>query len=196
MLTSPLLGFRLPGHEEVDMLSTHLICQSWNTGVSWEEVERCESALLLFSATTDSFKTASQQSLVLDTGCGVLPARKQIQNVSLKIIWQHSFSAWILWFCYVIYTKQLVVEFIWLNASSYTCRSHQKTVVSIGIHHELTGVELSSETWPSCCIYLGGGDLNGVECVRSTSAPYSFISSEKGSVGDVKRVPMIWTKMR
>lgn len=138
------------------------------------------SALLLFSATTDSFKTVSQQSLVFDTGYGVLPARKQIQNVSLKIIWQPSFNTWILWFCYVIYTKQLVVEFIWLNASSYTCRSHQKTVVSIGIHRELTGVELSSETWLLCYIYLGGGDLNvGMECVGSTSVPCSFISSER-----------------
>lgn len=73
-LISSLLEFRLPGHGEVLRLSTHVICQSWKTGVSWEEVERCESALLVFSATTDSFQTASQQR-GFDTGYG-LPARK------------------------------------------------------------------------------------------------------------------------
>lgn len=76
-LTLSLLGFRLPEHGEVLVLSTHPICQSWKTDVSWEEVERCESALpLVFSATTDSFKTVSQLSLVFDIGYGLLPARK------------------------------------------------------------------------------------------------------------------------
>lgn len=54
--------------------SVHLFCQSWKTDVPWEEVERFESALLVFSATTDSFKTVSWQR-GFDTGYG-LPARK------------------------------------------------------------------------------------------------------------------------
>lgn len=128
-LISSLLEFRLPGHGEVLRLSTHVICPSWKTGVSWEEVERCESALLVFSATTDSFQTASQQR-GFDTGYG-LPARKWAQNVSLKMTAPFQHLNCVIF--YVIYKKQLAVKLVLLNASSYICRIHQKTVVSIGI---------------------------------------------------------------
>lgn len=131
-LTSSLLEFRLPGHTEVLILSAHLSCQSWKTDVSWEEVERCEFALLVFSATTDCFKTVSQQSLVFGTDYGLLPARKWTQKCfpenDLTTLLQHLNSVVLL--CYLYKTACGGINLI---KCKYICRSYQKAGVSIGI---------------------------------------------------------------
>lgn len=136
-LASSLLGFRLPKHGEVLILSSHLICQSKKTDVFWEEAERCGwvcSAPGFLSHYRFLQNKASQQPLLFDIGYGLLPARKRAKNVTLKTIREQcSYSSNLEFFgCrHVIYTKQIRVEFIWLNADSYICRSYQKAVVYI-----------------------------------------------------------------
>lgn len=102
-LASSLLGFRLPEHGEVHILSSHLICQSYKTDVSWEEAKRCRwdcSSHSYLSHYGFLQNRASHQPLVFDIGYGLLPARKRTKNVTLKMAQEqrsYSFSTWNCW---------------------------------------------------------------------------------------------------
>lgn len=78
---------------------------------------------------------ASQQTLLFGIGYGFFPARKQEQKTSP---WKQSQNGTLtpstlqfLACSHVIYAEQLGMEFIWLDAECYNCRSYQKAAVCI-----------------------------------------------------------------